>query len=222
VKKKGSRSIDQNKPGTSPSFLQTRKPGRHGETQQAIASIVKNLPKGTHLTAPEVYEKAKELGLNISLSTVYRTLHRLKIVGNVMTVTGDRGLRYETKEEGPEHDHLICIGCGLTVEFIDELIRDFGKNVAQRKGFIHASSRFDILGYCANCRSKNEYHKSQDILERLQTVFEKLNRVREILKNIIEVPNHDDLSEIFDLTQSAVAKLESSLDEAKDSLDRLF
>src|ERR1700691_5620377 len=98
-----------------------------------------------HLTAPEVYQRTKEMGLEISLSTIYRSLHKLKVHGNVSTVTGERGLRYETTEAGPDHDHLICLGCGLTIEFTDELIRGFGKSLVERKGFEHKSSRFDIF-----------------------------------------------------------------------------
>jgi Fur family ferric uptake transcriptional regulator len=100
--------------GALPAAAGEHKSARSGDTQSAIASIVKGLPKGTHLTAGEVYEKAKELGLDVSLSTVYRTLHRLKTHGDVSTVSGERGVRYEIHEEGENHDHLICLGCGLT------------------------------------------------------------------------------------------------------------
>ncbi len=104
-----------------------KKVGRHGQSQESISTIVKSFPKGTHVTAAEVYERALEMGYELSLSTVYRNLHRLKADGNVNTVSGDRGMRYEPSEEGPDHDHLICLGCGLTIEFIDDLIRGFGK-----------------------------------------------------------------------------------------------
>ena len=137
----------------------SRKGLRHGHGQDAIAALVKDLPAGTHLTAPEVYSRARELGLNVSLSTVYRTLHTLKDHGNVTTLSGERGRRYEAAGSGTEHDHLICVRCGLTIEFFDDLIRGFGKTVAQRKGFEHKSSRFDILGICSDCKAKDEDHK---------------------------------------------------------------
>ena len=89
---------------------------RQQSTQAAIADIIRSIPRGDHLTAPEVFEKAKAQGLRVSLSTIYRTLNRLKAEGDVITVSGDRGLRYEAAEEGPAHDHLIRLGCGLTIE----------------------------------------------------------------------------------------------------------
>ncbi|MBP6745903.1 transcriptional repressor, partial [bacterium] len=142
-------------------------------TQEAIEAIVKAIPRGDHLTAPEVYELAVERGLKVSLSTVYRTLNRLKADGNVITVSGDRGLRYEAAEEGPAHDHLICLACGMTIEFYDELIRGFGKAVAQRKGFDHTTSRFDILGYCQNCRSKDTSHKIDLVQDAVAAAIER-------------------------------------------------
>ena len=164
----------------------SRKYGRPGDTQQAIASIVRGLPKGTHLTAPEVFERAKAMGLDISLSTVYRILNRLKAVGNVMTVAGERGLRYETAEEGPEHDHLICLGCGLTIEFVDELIRGFGKTVAQRKGYEHKSSRFDILGYCRDCNAKDEAHRFEEAFRSLSAALTKLEEASGLIRQTLE------------------------------------
>jgi Fur family transcriptional regulator, ferric uptake regulator len=187
------------------------KSGRLRETQQAIAEIVKSLPRGEHLTAPEVYEKAKELGVDVSLSTVYRTLHRLKAIGNVMTVAGERGLRYETAEDGPEHDHLICLSCGLTIEFVDDLIRGFGKTVAQRKGFEHKSSRFDILGYCNECSSKDESHQLEQALPYLSAALAKLEAASLLIKQTMEhAEAHKQLK--------ALRTGEASIDEIKSIL----
>src|ERR1700722_2818494 len=108
-----------------------KKQGRPSEYETAIAAIVKDAPRGTHLTAPEVYARARGNGLPVSISTVYRTLQRLKEVGNLSTVSGNRKLRYESAQEAPEHDHLICLNCGLTIEFTDQRLPEFGKTVAK-------------------------------------------------------------------------------------------
>ncbi len=163
-----------------------RKVGRPGDNQEAIASIVRGLPQGMHLTAPEVFEKAREKGLEVSLSTVYRTLSRLKEIGGVITVLGERGLRYETTEKGPEHDHLICLGCGLTIEFVDDVIRNFGKAVAQRKGYEIISSRFDILGYCQSCISNDVTRKSEHMKEELSRALKAAERVVQSINQSLE------------------------------------
>ena len=145
-----------------------KKQGRPNEYEETIVSIIKRAPKGTHLTAPEVYVQAKELGLPVSISTVYRTLQRLKSFGNVSTVSGDRKLRYESSGSGPEHDHLICLTCGLTIEFVDERLLNFGQTVAKRKGFLPIKCRFDILGYCHNCSKNSNDNKKTKIKEQWQ------------------------------------------------------
>ena len=148
-----------------------KKQGRPSEYESAIAAIVKDAPRGTHLTAPEVYAKARDCGLPVSISTVYRTLQRLKEEGNLSTVSGNRKLRYETAGEGPEHDHLICLHCGMTIEFTDDRLPNFGKAVAKTKGFIHTKSRFDILGFCAQCRSSSNKNTQKKTIEYLQTAI---------------------------------------------------
>jgi Fur family ferric uptake transcriptional regulator len=198
-----------------------RRAPKYGETQLIIAEIVKNLPKGTHLTAPEVYERTKDFGVEISLSTVYRALHRLKSHGNVSTVSGERGLRYETVEEGGDHDHLICLGCGMTIEFVDELIRGFGKGVAERKGFEHSWSRFDILGYCSECSAHNSGNRIQQSIDYLRSALDALADGSEHLRNAIELQEFKKIAKSFTLVQSATEKLKKAVGDCESSLGLL-
>jgi Fur family ferric uptake transcriptional regulator len=195
--------------------------GRQRETQEAIASIVRSLPKGMHLTAPEVFEKARELGLDVSLSTVYRNLHRLRADGNVMTVGGDRGLRYETAEAGPEHDHLICLGCGLTIEFVDELIRGFGKNVAQRKGFEHLSSRFDILGYCEDCNAKDAAHRIVQSTELFEATLENLSEINALIRQALEFTDRRKFAKSVTSGEASLLKLNQAIINCQTAISLL-
>jgi Fur family ferric uptake transcriptional regulator len=191
---------------------------KQSDTQEAIVGIVKSLPKGEHLTAPEVYERAKELGLEISLSTVYRTLHKLKVHGDVSTVSGDRGLRYETAEEGDDHDHLICLGCGLTVEFSDDLIRGFGKTVAQRKGFDHHSSRFDILGFCQACSSNDQSRKVDQSVEALASAIDFTESAMQQLRLVIDLYSARKYSKGTVTVETAVDKLRQAIADCETSI----
>ncbi len=143
---------------------------KHGQTNQAIADLVRDLPKGTHLTAPQVYRHAREAGLNVSLSSVYRALNHLQAHGDVSSLGGERGRRYESGH-GDDHDHLICLKCGLTIEFMDDLIHGFGRTVAERKGFEHRSSRFDILGLCSDCKERDEDHRINHAIINLESAI---------------------------------------------------
>lgn len=192
-----------------------------GDTAEAIAQIVKSLPKGTHLTAPEVFERAREIGMDLSLSTVYRTLHKMKKHGDVMTVSGERGLRYEIAEEGEDHDHLICLGCGLTIEFHDDLIRGFGKTVAHRKGFEHRSSRFDILGYCQTCRSSDQLHRINQTMESLNTVADVMQELIPLLRQSTENLQLRKMSKAQATLSVVVDQLRQSLDDAETALSQI-
>lgn len=186
---------------------------RNASTQEAIEDIVRSIPRGEHLTAPEVFEKAQARGLKVSLSTVYRILSKLKADGNVITVSGDRGVRYEAAEEGPAHDHLICLGCGLTIEFYDELIRGFGKTVAQRKGFEHSNSRFDILGYCENCKSSNELSKANQAQEAMAGALEKTEDALTLLRHAFEQMRLRKTNKAMAPLKSALAQLSNVMEE---------
>lgn len=194
---------------------------RYGETRQAIADIVKSLPKGTHITAPEVFERAKQLGLDISLSTVYRTLHKLKIHGDVTTVSGDRGLRYEMAEEGEDHDHLICLGCGLTIEFVDELIHGFGRTVAQRKGFEHLSSRFDILGYCSACASQDQVRRIEQCADVLTSAAETAEDAIGFIRQSIDYQHSRKFNRSAASVQSALERLKQVTADLQSALNSM-
>lgn len=207
---------DEHDAGTA---LQTHDPRRRqGQVQQAIAELVRDIPRGTHLTAPEVYRRARDIGLQVSLSTVYRTLHTLQAHGNVTTVSGDRGLRYESAGSGEDHDHLICLKCGLTIEFVDDLIRGFGKSVAQRKGFEHTSSRFDILGLCNDCQAKDEDHRIEHAVGHLEESISTLEEVAESLKRAVTLYQSRKVSKAGETVQSATAKLANAISSCEEAV----
>jgi Fur family transcriptional regulator, ferric uptake regulator len=139
----------ENTPGSS----------RTGQIQESLEAFIRGLPRGTHLTAPEVLRQARLKGLKVSLSTVYRTLNNLSLLGQVKAFGSGEGRRYESSDSAPDHDHLICVKCGWTMEFEDKLIHGFGKTVAERKGYEYRHSRFDILGICRPCRLKVDDQK---------------------------------------------------------------
>jgi Fur family ferric uptake transcriptional regulator len=198
-----------------------KRQGRPNEYESAIVSIIKEAPQGTHLTAPEVFVKAQELGLPVSISTVYRTLQRLKTVGDVSTVSGDRKIRYEAADGGPEHDHLICLGCGLTIEFIDERLPLFGLTVAKRKGFSLIKSRFDILGYCENCHKNSSEEKKAKLKEQWQAASEILEEAANLLEELNGDIHNDQLATLVTNNQLVMDNLSEALENCQ-TVDKLL
>ncbi len=190
--------------------------GRHGQVQEEIASLVRGFPRGTHLTAPEVHRLAREAGLAVSLSTVYRVLKTLQESGNVTTLVGDRGRRYEAHVDGDDHDHLICVKCGLTIEFVDDLTRGFGKSVAQRKGFEHKSSRFDILGLCADCQAQDEARRIEQAVASLQQAIASARESASLCQSAVSLHETRRTARAQEATAVAREKLQSAV-EALDA-----
>jgi Fur family ferric uptake transcriptional regulator len=191
---------------------------RHKQLQDAIAALVREIPRGVHLTAPEVYRRARDSGLEVSLSTVYRTLNQLQAHGDVTAVSGDHGRRYEAREDGHDHDHLICLKCGLTVEFADDLIRGFGKAVAERKGYDHHSSRFDIYGICGTCRSKDEDHRAELLIKSVSESIEVLEGIVEELRAAVSVLESRKISKGKELLNAVIAALHERVDDLEGAV----
>lgn len=196
--------------------------GRQSQVQEGLESFIKNLPRGLHLTAPEVYKQAREHGLKVSLSTVYRTLNNLSMHGQVQALSGEHGRRYEASEPGHDHDHLICVKCGLTIEFEDELIRGFGKTVADRKGYDYRHSRFDILGLCQNCKSQGDDHRIESAVasvEQLIASCESLTADLEIALDHLQSRKLARAKELLEALQPVLKESSEELTRCLETLD---
>jgi Fur family ferric uptake transcriptional regulator len=196
----------------------SEKPRRALQLQEAIESIVKEIPRGTHLTAPEVFRRAREQGLQVSLSTVYRCLNLLQAHGNIGTISGDHGRRYEARDDDHDHDHLICVKCGLTIEFTDELIKGFGRTLAERKGFVHANSRFDILGICKTCKAKDEDHKISSCIGALEISLAQLQEAQEKAQAAIALMETRKIARANDVLIELNERIENAQAEAANAI----
>ena len=189
---------------------------RRGQARKFIAEMIQSLPQGTHLTANEVYDRVQLAGLNLSLSTVYRTLGQLKAEGVVQSLSGDHGSRYEAHDDDYDHDHLICLNCGFTVEFVDDLLKGFGQVLAKRNGYEFKRSRFDLYGLCQECQSKSAEHKVRQAIVGLQGAEEQILKMENLVQNALsnfEVRKVDKGLENIEQMMQALALLQSELQD---------
>jgi Fe2+ or Zn2+ uptake regulation protein len=103
-----------------------------------------------HLSAEEVHERARRALPEISLATVYNTLHELVALGEVDEHGFDGRTRRYDPNVGQVHHHLVCEGCGA--------IRDVepGAEVPHPPdlgGFEVLSTEVTHRGRCADCRT---------------------------------------------------------------------
>lgn len=109
-----------------------------------------------HLDADEIYRRARDRGLRLSLSTVYRTLLTLKKLGLVEEVHFDEAHHHYELKPPVEHHHLACLGCGKIIEFSYPVTRYVKQRVAEAKHFDIVNAELRITGYCAECQRKGK------------------------------------------------------------------
>ena len=129
--------------------------GLRNTTQRSIILEIIHLGE-EHLDADEIHRRAKEKQPRISLSTVYRTLQKLKNLGLLEELHFDEEHHHYEIKHPTEHHHLVCLGCGKIVEFQYPLARLVKKNIAEAKDFEITSSEVRIAGYCPDCREKRK------------------------------------------------------------------
>ena len=119
-------------------------------------ALILDIIRRGHLDADEVYRQAREKQPRLSLSTVYRTMRRLKELGLVDELHfGEAHHHYEVKPSA-EHHHLVCLGCGKIIEFESGLSQKMKQEIARKKGFVVTGVEVQMTGYCSKCRQGRE------------------------------------------------------------------
>ncbi len=121
--------------------------------RSAILSYLRR--QESHPTAKDVHLGVKAQLPGVSLSTVYRTLGRLRDEGEAIELPGVDG-RAHYDGRLARHAHFHCVSCQRLWDVEEELpifeVREF----EQRTGFKVRDQRFDLYGKCSSCHNKEE------------------------------------------------------------------
>ncbi len=121
------------------------------------ALILKIIRRGRgHLDADEVYRRAREKEPRLSLSTVYRSLQKLKELGLVDELHFDENHHHYEVKPASEHHHLMCLSCGRVIEFDYPLSRYVKSKVKEAKGFNIIKAEVRMSGYCPRCQKERK------------------------------------------------------------------
>jgi len=121
------------------------------QQRELIASLF--LGKRSHLSADQLYARARKKDPKVGYSTVYRTLKLIVDAGlGSERKFGAEEALFEPAVTGEHHDHLICLRCGKIVEFENAKIEDLQKEVASTRDFEIRRHRLILYGYCGKCR----------------------------------------------------------------------
>ncbi|MFC6086381.1 Fur family transcriptional regulator [Sphaerisporangium aureirubrum] len=105
-------------------------------------------------SAQDIYAQMRADGAKIGLTTVYRALQSLADAGQVDTLRTDDGESvYRACATGSHHHHLVCRGCGRTVEVAGPAVERWAETVGTEHGFSAITHTVEVFGTCPTCRA---------------------------------------------------------------------
>jgi len=186
-----------------------------------LLEIFSSLPQGQHISAQELRDRVVECGGEVSLSTIYRALDRLSEEGEIRSIMSARGQLWEAVVAEDHHDHLICTKCGLTIEFHDDLLSGFGRSVAERKGYEYQESRFDIFGFCKDCKEYLDKATVSHVSAVLENIGSLMDEGRRLIDKSSRLLNEDKDRNVGSEIEKARVLMKQSLEECNKALGLL-
>jgi len=107
------------------------------------------------VSAQDLHAALREDNTGIGLATVYRALATLAASGEADQLQSPEGEAiYRACSSTGHHHHLICRGCGKTVEIQATDVEQWAQRTAASHGFTRAEHVVDIFGLCAACSAE--------------------------------------------------------------------
>jgi Fur family ferric uptake transcriptional regulator len=105
-----------------------------------------------HIDAKELYRRASARDESISPATVYRSLNLFKELGLIEERRLGRVRCYYEMKHSPEHQHMICQGCGRVMEFKTPLVQGLVDTIQREHDFKVTKAELYLEGYCEQCQ----------------------------------------------------------------------
>jgi len=119
-----------------------------------ILDIMANA-KLRHMSAEDIYRALLDSGEDVGLATVYRVLTQFETAGIVERHHFEEGHSVFELNEGEHHDHLVCVKCGHVDEFVDEIIEQRQRRIAEQANYQMTDHCLYIYGLCHCCQTKD-------------------------------------------------------------------
>lgn len=122
---------------------------RSTRQRSAISALLDDIDE--FRSAQDLHDELRKRGENIGLTTVYRTLQALADAGTVDVLRTDTGESVYRRCSSGHHHHLVCRGCGYTVEVEGPAVERWAAAIADEHGFDDISHTVEIFGTCRDC-----------------------------------------------------------------------
>lgn len=116
-----------------------------------------------HASAERVYERVTLHRRDLDLSTVYRTLERLRDLRVLSQTDLGRGcIEFEIVAEAPHH-HLVCRDCGRVIDLDHGYLAGLSAALCQDLGFEPILDHMAIFGRCAACLAQKKEEPGKEL-----------------------------------------------------------
>ena len=100
-----------------------------------ILKILEDAGEDHHLTAEDIYNIMLSQGEEVGLATVYRVLTQFEQAGIVRRLNFENNVSIFELDTGDNHDHLVCLKTNKVKEFVDPVIEERIRQIAEEKGY---------------------------------------------------------------------------------------
>jgi Fur family transcriptional regulator, ferric uptake regulator len=126
--------------------------------REAVIKVLQDTKE--HLSADEIFIKAREINSDVGLTTIYRTLEKLSLMGEIHKLdSGDKRGRFElANNDKGHHHHLICAKCNRIIDYSDfiddevKLLKDTEKKLSKKYNFTINNHLIQFYGVCDKCK----------------------------------------------------------------------
>jgi Fur family transcriptional regulator, ferric uptake regulator len=119
--------------------------------RELIAAVLQGEPR--FLSAAEIHARLRRSRAPVALSTVYRTLERLRAKGEVTERADAEGeATFMLCEPERHHHHAICGECGRVEDVDCTAVEQFGVALRALYGFELDGHAMEFFGRCRECR----------------------------------------------------------------------
>ena len=118
---------------------------------QSVLDVIDDAGPGSHLSAYQIWERARRLKPRIGFATVHRGLARLHGSGSIMKIDlpGEASTFYEPVSHA--HAHFRCSSCGALEDLAYEVPAASITELGNRNGCTIDAASVYFSGRCAAC-----------------------------------------------------------------------
>jgi Fur family peroxide stress response transcriptional regulator len=130
-------------------------------TPQRVAVLRILAASEGHPSVESVYETVRREFPTTSIATVYKTVHLLKQLNEVLELGFPDGSNRYDGNKPFSHPHVICVRCQKIIDPDLGSLEDMTAKVADETGFDVLTHRLDFFGVCSECKKEKRVSKTE-------------------------------------------------------------